>query len=437
MFTFTRVRRLLVAVCVLLLAGAALVCWNQLWRDDDSSANSHDPLPFESRGLVAYFQARYPFKPLADRLAYEQSRRQLPFEVLTEEAGAYLASEERNMRWLRSAYGSREVHRGQWQSIQRLHGFNDSTEPVNRAELPPPSRLRSLYELHMRKRDDFVAFDSAFGIGRMPVYWSLAFLDLPEAAPIAVATLEDLEAPAARQPVKLPEANEPYLNPYLLPTLSHLRDFHSQGARQFVNAAGWGLSWEGFETVRQEYDRGAHFRDPDLRWISHIKSDRSPGMRFSGFQAHHFRERPDLIVRPGQLSADGAFRPAALPSLPPADGPDSPLSRWLIARLELVSLLKHESPRVYVSKHLPRMQDLAKPEVPTRALDPFERVALQRLIRGEQLVVAAEGNRIFMLGAIRALEQCRSCHDAQEGALLGAFTYELRRQHPVVVEGQD
>jgi hypothetical protein len=37
------------------------------------------------------------------------------------------------------------------------------------------------------------------------------------------------------------------------------------------------------------------------------------------------------------------------------------------------------------------------------------------------------GGTMRVLGALRALRQCVSCHDAERGDLLGALTYELRR----------
>src|SRR5262249_32148079 len=57
--------------------------------------------------------------------------------------------------------------------------------------------------------------------------------------------------------------------------------------------------------------------------------------------------------------------------------------KWWIDRLELVSLLKHEEPGVYLSANLPRMQDLKDTE--TRPLDEFEKLALESLRRGEDV----------------------------------------------------
>lgn len=99
---------------------------------------------------------------------------------------------------------------------------------------------------------------------------------------------------------------------------------------------------------------------------------------------------------------------------------------WKVARLELVSLLMHDRPAVYVSKSLPRMSQLFKRPV-TRALDEFETTSLTKLEEGENVVFRASPNKIEMLGAVRAVSQCRKCHEVERGALLGAFSYTLHR----------
>jgi hypothetical protein len=139
----------------------------------------------------------------------------------------------------------------------------------------------------------------------------------------------------------------------------------------------------------------------------------------AGFDAHKIRE--------------GAF--GRLPSL--GGGPvlhTNPenlkgVERWALVRLELVSLLKHERPVAYVSRELPRMEQLR--HAPTRELTAFEAAALKELEAGEVLATDATLNRIRMLGDIRASKQCLDCHDAQRGQLLGAFSYELLRDPPL------
>jgi hypothetical protein len=105
--------------------------------------------------------------------------------------------------------------------------------------------------------------------------------------------------------------------------------------------------------------------------------------------------------------------------------------RWEISRLELVSLLKQTEPRVYVSKNLPRMQDLDTKA--TRPLDKFETEALKNLRGGDDMQTLAELNTIRMVGALRASKQCMECHQVERGELLGAFSYELKRTPPLPV----
>jgi hypothetical protein len=97
-----------------------------------------------------------------------------------------------------------------------------------------------------------------------------------------------------------------------------------------------------------------------------------------------------------------------------------------LTRLELVSLLKSVSPVVYISNHnLPRLGEASAP--PTRALSPFESAALGRLEKGDDLVFSEQGRNLLAFGSLRARAQCLDCHEVQRGALLGAFSYQFRR----------
>ncbi len=102
--------------------------------------------------------------------------------------------------------------------------------------------------------------------------------------------------------------------------------------------------------------------------------------------------------------------------------------RWTIVRLELVSLLKFDTPRVYVLDHLPRMDQLSSDNAPTRPLDAFESEALAKLRHDEDVVVKSAGDDYRMLGSLRAAKQCLDCHSVQRGELLGAFSYSLRHE---------
>jgi len=71
--------------------------------------------------------------------------------------------------------------------------------------------------------------------------------------------------------------------------------------------------------------------------------------------------------------------------------------------------------------------------VKTREASAFEAAALEKLVDGEDLDTASTPNRIEMLGALRATKQCTQCHQVPSGTLLGAFSYELRRDPPLKV----
>jgi hypothetical protein len=59
-----------------------------------------------------------------------------------------------------------------------------------------------------------------------------------------------------------------------------------------------------------------------------------------------------------------------------------------------------------------------------RPLDLFESTGLSELADGKETFVRAKGNVIRMLGALRASEQCLSCHtEHRKGDLLGALSY--------------
>jgi hypothetical protein len=96
-----------------------------------------------------------------------------------------------------------------------------------------------------------------------------------------------------------------------------------------------------------------------------------------------------------------------------------------IDRVELVSLLTDYEPSVYV------LDEMATPalarQAKRRQLDEFERLGLEAVRRGEDLVWTREApTRMF--GAIRAKESCLECHvNAKTGDLLGAFTYYLNK----------
>jgi hypothetical protein len=232
-------------------------------------------------------------------------------------------------------------------------------------------RVRALALLHEHFVEEFI--DSpGFGVTRRVGRPSTYFIELPANAPILLPApdIKELSASAEMpEPVQPPQAGTVTAS---RPDAKSLRDMHAFGVVDFVNAKGFGF-----------------VRDRD-----HV----------AGFQEHQFRRMPQLTDE-NQKS-----------------------SRWQIRRLELVSLLKYDEPAVYVSEHLPRMDELR--EAPTRPLNAFEKSELSDLRRGQDLRIQPNGDGIWMLGSIRALKACLGCHHGQRGDLLGAFSYKLRPERP-------
>jgi hypothetical protein len=118
-----------------------------------------------------------------------------------------------------------------------------------------------------------------------------------------------------------------------------------------------------------------------------------------------------------------------LTKYPPKPDIPNDEGHWRLEFLDLVSLLKHPEPVAYVSKHLPRMDELR--DAPTRPLDEFEADGLAKLHAGEELTYAHGPRRVRILGALRARDECLKCHSVNKGELLGAFSYDLRRDVPL------
>lgn len=177
-------------------------------------------------------------------------------------------------------------------------------------------------------------------------------------------------------------------SPWNLPARELLFGYHLNGQLDFAGPLGLGL-----------------VRDRD-----HV----------AGFKSHQFRSVSPLVTKWDRDITKPAIGPNGQP-LPPAKA----VEEWVLRRLELVSLLKHMEPAVYVSATLPKMDDLAKAD--TRELSGFEADSLKSLRTGESLVARAKTNHLEMFGALRAAKQCQECHQVQRGELLGAFSYELHR----------
>ncbi len=229
------------------------------------------------------------------------------------------------------------------------------------------SRRTMLQDLHTGTEHEF-GLAPGFGDIRVThIHISEKRLELPPAAPVPQPTrpatdgYEDSGRDLAANAVPADAANA-------TPTVMELQSMHDAGQADFLDA-------ERFGFVK---DRG------------HV----------AGFQPHQF----------GQV-----------PALGRGNGP--PPELWSVARLELISLLKHKTPVAYVSQNLPRMDELSAAR--TRHLDEFERQALEQLRSDEDVVVEETPDRIRMVGSLRAASNCLDCHSVRRGELLGALTYEL------------
>jgi hypothetical protein len=264
--------------------------------------------------------------------------------------------------------------------------FETSDDPETASY--PGNRARSLQALHEMSAAKFVEREG-FGVDRAPdkeerFFVTIGplvtiFVDRPPpgdeiASPIIpVSFFDDRIAP--------PRESEAVRR--ILPLRSELKHFHAESTDLFASLASFG----------------------------YIKNLR----KVAGFRPHGFEKAPvpPLNKRPNDEQLEPQFQ------------------HWQVTRLELVSLLKHDTPQVYVSDLLPRMD--RRTAAPIRPLSRFEVEGLRKLGEGDLVHFAATTNRVEMTGALRAAKNCTQCHSVPENSLLGAFSYELRRHPPLKV----
>ena len=218
-----------------------------------------------------------------------------------------------------------------------------------------------------------------------------------------------------------------------------LQELHSQTFAEFAAANGFGATrmqsfrrWslrvdplptpKPFPQRPQITTRPTAIQNSDFAAVN----EAPPPLPRQSEVVRQFTERINGVYIPTRQQAVG-FVPHAFADPPKIHG--SSAEDWQLSRLELVSLLKFDAPRVYLSEHLPRMDELRNAE--TRPADEFEQQALQQLRNGEDIVVDQQLNTIRMVGAVRATKQCLDCHSVRRGELLGAFSYLLDRKQPI------
>ncbi len=227
-----------------------------------------------------------------------------------------------------------------------------------------------------------------------------------------------------------------------------LRLVHARRVDQFVNAEGFGVGRMSrpSPSMMRYYNRAreavADFDEasppPSSAETADMPAAKLPAqakaeLRLGPLHEDALRDfaNPDSFGYVQDVDHVAGFEPHGFTELPRIRLSDKSV-RWLTVRVELVSLLKHERPMVYVSAHLPKMSELA--DAPVRPLDEFEAGALEKLRRGEDVVDEVNVKGLRMLGSIRAVRQCLKCHQIQRGSLLGAFSYEFQRDPPPRVE---
>jgi hypothetical protein len=209
-----------------------------------------------------------------------------------------------------------------------------------------------------------------------------------------------------------------------------LRQLHTDVTDTFINSPGFGVtrisapSWTGLKVRREEGDKvqPGHQSASD-NWLKPSTVLKWPDGLFHLHDVNvvEFVNPLGFGLVEGRSKVIG-FAGHGYAMLPSTEG------TWTVATVELVSLLLHDEPAVYVSARLPAMDELKS--APTRKPNAFEAAALESIVKGEDLVTAEtkEGDRMRMLGSLRNGKTCQKCHGGDRGDLLGAFSYVLSRK---------
>ncbi|HZI51711.1 MAG TPA: hypothetical protein VFE29_07800 [Terriglobia bacterium] len=135
-----------------------------------------------------------------------------------------------------------------------------------------------------------------------------------------------------------------------------------------------------------------------------------------------------MLDEPMRLQDSMRLRLTSAPSRP------SPVETYKLLAVELIGVAMHETPEAFTSaKHRGLPVHLRG-----RPLTAFEERALLELTAGETAAVYTDDEGRFVVGALRAKEECLYCHRAyKDGDLLGALSYRLipaeRRNSAVAV----
>ncbi len=108
--------------------------------------------------------------------------------------------------------------------------------------------------------------------------------------------------------------------------------------------------------------------------------------------------------------------------------PPVPGKVWVVKDVQLVGLVKHPEPVVYLTGGVSMARE--NKDTKTRQPDPFEAQALEVIRGGGELIQAEKrGGTLRAVSGIYAGKQCSKCHE-RPGEMLGAFTYRLALEDP-------
>ncbi len=359
------------------------------WEPDPQALAETQLSRIDVAHVARHLREQYPFASLRNRLAYEKKAHRR-MSTLSSESEDRLSLEEDPSLDMR----------------------------VKAADFDP--RMESLQMLHSNEVIRFIT-QEGFGFSRYTPP-SITFLELEDVCPLP--TDPKPKSIDAGNPVSLPNDEPTYYelahglrgqdreqhiqqryeqwvekdNPFRLPTRTRLMAIHKQSKTEF---AGW--------------TRNGYARNID---------------QVAGFASHAVTSKPEIrIAEPHQKPVEWIYESQVVNGkprrMPIGLKPRTENRLWRLTKMHLVSLLKHNTPRAYVSDNVPNMEALL--EAPTRPLEKSEAALLEQLHEGKDIATDAHANRIRMLGSLRAQKHCTTCHDAHRGELLGAFSYELLR----------
>lgn len=331
--------------------------------------------------VAAFLRGQYPYRSFRRRLSYEQRRSDRPSPQLSEAARARLQRQDKPSGWAsRDAYndGLRAA------SLAMLHSENvrqfitQEGFGIRRFSPPGPVFLTLLEEPDATRQESLLQWSGVDG----PLLQLLP--GEPPDELLVGGKWRDIRREmgfndwtSLRSAALDAWAREQ--NPLAMPVIEHLTELHDD-------------YWQSFASRK----RNGHVKDLD-----HV----------AGFAPHAAADRPfGFSLYNGEEDRSKRRRV------------------WVVRQVNLVSLLKFNEPRVYISDQLPKMEELRNGA--TRRLDERETDFLRELQSGEDIVIDSRLNRIRMMGAVRAARRCLDCHEAQHGELLGAFVYDIVRKQP-------